>query len=80
MGVRGLKITKSRRPFFRKLAAEPIYSYESRRFLWGGDEYDAATVGACWACYSINVHTNVIKKNFIYEHKIWGRDMRQFDD
>jgi len=73
MGSRSLKITKTGPPFTNMWGTS--YPHESRRFLWGGDEYDAATIGACWACRSIS---GKLKKYFVEEHKRWGRNLPQF--
>lgn len=77
MGCRGLKISKAEKPFYSNW--DLAYPYQTRKFLWGGDDYDAATIGSCWFLVSINEHGGRIKKYFIEEHKRWGRGLVQTD-
>jgi len=80
MGCRSLKICKSGVPFVWSHTGIS-FQYETRKFLWGGDEMDAATVGACWSGYfdSDRVSSSHVKKYFIESNKRWGRGLRQFD-
>jgi hypothetical protein len=69
MSVRGLKITKCTPYTHLK-----IYPYETRRCFFGGDEYDAATIGASWySPFNPIPRPKYTKIYFTGEYKGWGK-------